>query len=183
MDDRLERQPRRTRSTSYRSDWVLHLPAWRLRLCQRFDSRLDFRILTLAAEFLLFKRPTFLFRRARGALRLPLAMGHPNRVDPDRVAERDRMRRSFGASCQGSLGIREAVRAAMRRRWRRLKPTGSPNRACAVPLPPTWRMRFEYAAEILKCLSQQAAVFRQAVGSALDPLGPGLTVQQVEKSA
>ena len=28
-------------------------------------------------------------------------------------------------------------------------------------------------------LSQQAAVFRQAVRSALDPLGPGLTVQQV----
>jgi hypothetical protein len=92
-----------------------YISAWQLRLCPRFDSRLDFWVLTHAAEFLLSKRPPILFRR--GALHLPLALGHPNRTDPDPVAKRQRVRFQRRSAGQGALGFREAVRSAMSRQW------------------------------------------------------------------
>jgi len=61
-----------------------------------------------------------------------LALGHADRIEPDPVAGRDRMHRRHGASSQGALGRREAVRAAMSSQWRRLKPSQAPDRIAAT---------------------------------------------------
>ena len=108
-------------------DRFLHLPAWRLRLCQWLDSRLDVRILADAAEFVLFEQPAVVLRRVGANCTYPWPWVTPTGSTPIQSPTGSGGSRS---ARQGALGRRNAVRAALSRPWRRLKRAGADDLHC-----------------------------------------------------
>ena len=100
---------RRPGPAPYGRGRFLHLPAWQLRLCQRLDSRLDFRILAHAAEFLLSSSKPSFFSASGAKCTYP----GPGSRQPDRP--RSSRRPGPGAP----------------------RPTASPPRPAGPPAPPS----------------------------------------------